>query len=191
VGPVKTLVIITVLFISCHKRERERKQRKMAAEVDTTDYEKQIDADKRLNKTEKKARKALAALGLKAVPNVSRVTMKKQPNILFLVSDAEVFKSPAGAGQEIYVVYGQTQIDDGNRRGGVPSYMPPAGAETEMPAMTPAASAASSEDVSADGLSEKDIEMVMTQANVDRAKAIQALKKNGGDIVNSIMDLTM
>lgn len=162
------------------------------AEVDTTEIEKQIDADKRLNKTEKKARKALAKLGLKPVANVSRVTMKKQPSILFLVSQPEVFKAPAGAGQEIYVVYGQAQIDDGTRRSGGPqNYMPP-----QETAVAPAASAASepageSGEVSADGLSEKDIEMVMTQANVDRKKAVAALKKNGGDIVNSIMDLTM
>ena len=31
----------------------------------------------------------------------------------------------------------------------------------------------------------------MTQANVSRAKAVGALKKNPGDIVSAIMDLTM
>lgn len=38
---------------------------------------------------------------------------------------------------------------------------------------------------------ERDIEMVMTQANVTRERAIDALKRTGGDLVNSIMDLTM
>ena len=178
----------------------------MAAEVDTADIEAQIDSDKRLNKTEKKARKALAKLGLKPVPNVARVTMKKQPSILFLIANPEVYKSPAGAGQETYVVYGQCQIDDGTqqRRGGgaaqarhadfAPSNTAAAGAEEDdedMPEMTPAEPAGDSGEVSAEGLQEKDIEMVMTQASVDRKKAIAALKKNGGDIVNSIMDLTM
>lgn len=41
------------------------------------------------------------------------------------------------------------------------------------------------------GLEEKDIELVVSQANVSRAKAVRALKKNNNDIVNAIMDLTM
>ena len=41
------------------------------------------------------------------------------------------------------------------------------------------------------GLEAKDIELVMTQANVGRKKAVRALKENDNDIVNSIMDLSM
>lgn len=41
------------------------------------------------------------------------------------------------------------------------------------------------------GLEEKDIELVVSQANVSRAKACKALKANKNDIVNAIMDLTM
>lgn len=41
------------------------------------------------------------------------------------------------------------------------------------------------------GLESKDIELVMTQANVSRKKAIKALKENGNDIVNSIMALSV
>ena len=37
----------------------------------------------------------------------------------------------------------------------------------------------------------KDIELVMSQANVSRSKAVKALKNNGNDIVNAIMELTM
>lgn len=47
------------------------------------------------------------------------------------------------------------------------------------------------EDTSTEGLQEKEIEIVMKEASVDRKKAIQTLKKNGGDVVHSIMDLTM
>lgn len=35
------------------------------------------------------------------------------------------------------------------------------------------------------------MELVMSQANVSRAKAIKALKNNANDIVNAIMELTM
>ena len=38
-----------------------------------------------------------------------------------------------------------------------------------------------------EGVEEKDIELVIQQANVTRAKAIRALKNNSNDIVNAIM----
>ena len=194
-----TIVINIVIILYIYKPLKD--QQKMA-EVDTTDYEAQIENDKRLNKAEKKARKALVKLGLKPVPNVSRVTMKKSPSILFYIGQPEVFKSAAGGGQETYVVYGQCQIDDGNQRRQmptrypdlpVPSTVPPPSTskqeeeDEEMPEMKPA----EGEEGNNEGFQEKDIEMVMSQVGVDRKKAIAALKKNGGDIVNTIMDLTM
>ena len=41
------------------------------------------------------------------------------------------------------------------------------------------------------GCESKDIELVMSQANVSRGKAVKALKANNHDIVNAIMELTM
>ncbi len=37
------------------------------------------------------------------------------------------------------------------------------------------------------GLQEKDIELVMSQSGVSKAKAVAALRNAGGDIVNAIM----
>ena len=47
------------------------------------------------------------------------------------------------------------------------------------------------EEVEADGVEDKDIDLVMSQANVSRGKAVKALKNNANDIVNAIMELTM
>jgi nascent polypeptide-associated complex subunit alpha len=47
------------------------------------------------------------------------------------------------------------------------------------------------EEVDAEGLEDKDIELVMTQAGVSRKKAVKALKENDNDIVNSIMALSV
>ena len=47
------------------------------------------------------------------------------------------------------------------------------------------------EEVDDTGLESKDIELVMTQANVSRKKAVKALKENGNDIVNSIMAISV
>ncbi|KAJ3221999.1 hypothetical protein HK099_002816 [Clydaea vesicula] len=46
-------------------------------------------------------------------------------------------------------------------------------------------------DEDAQGVEEKDIALVMQQANVTRGKAIAALKASNSDIVNAIMDLTI
>lgn len=45
----------------------------------------------------------------------------------------------------------------------------------------------SEEEVDEAGVEEKDIDLVMSQANVSRGKAIRALKNNQNDIVNAIM----
>ncbi len=47
------------------------------------------------------------------------------------------------------------------------------------------------EEIDEEGVEEKDIELVISQANVSRSKAVKALKNNSNDIVNAIMELTM
>ena len=42
-----------------------------------------------------------------------------------------------------------------------------------------------------DDVEPKDIELVMSQAGVNKEKAVKALKNNDGDTVNAIMELTM
>ena len=46
-------------------------------------------------------------------------------------------------------------------------------------------------EVDESGVEPNDIELVMTQANVPRKKAVKALKSADGDIVSAIMELTM
>ena len=40
-------------------------------------------------------------------------------------------------------------------------------------------------------ISNEDIDLVMSQADVSRSRAFTALKDNGNDIVNAIIELTM
>ena len=46
-------------------------------------------------------------------------------------------------------------------------------------------------EVDMEGLEEKDVDLVATQANVSKGKAAAALKASDGDIVSAIMELTM
>ena len=49
---------------------------------------------------------------------------------------------------------------------------------------------ASAGEIDESGVEPKDVDLVMSQAGVSRAKAVKALKTNDGDIVNALMELT-
>jgi nascent polypeptide-associated complex subunit alpha len=46
------------------------------------------------SRNEKKARKSIAKLGLTKVPGITRVTLRRPKNILFVINQPEVYKSP-------------------------------------------------------------------------------------------------
>merc|ERR1712012_510306 len=147
---------------------------------------------------EKKARKIMSKLGLKKVTGVSRVTIRKSKNILFVINKPDVYKNPAS---DTYIVFGEAKIEDLSQQAQMEAASKFRAAEvpqpTEMGASGttgPAAIPEEDEDdgeVDASGVEDKDIELVMSQANVSRSKAVKALKNNANDIVNAIMELTM
>merc|ERR1712212_1259160 len=129
---------------------------------------------------EKKARKIMSKLGLKQVAGVSRVTIRKSKNILFVINKPDVYKNPAS---DTYIVFGEAKIEDLSQQAQMEAAnrfkaaeMPSSTAEA---ASVPAAIAEEEED----GVEEKDVELVMSQANVSKAKAVKALKNNANDIV--------
>ncbi|GLI67751.1 hypothetical protein VaNZ11_012005 [Volvox africanus] len=144
------------------------------------------------SRSEKKSRKAMQKLGMKPVQGVTRVTIKKSKNILFVIQSPDVFKSPAS---DTYIIFGEAKIED------LSAQSQAAAAEQfkmrPEPEMAQAHGAAAGpaedddEEVDDSGVEQKDIELVMTQASVSRAKAIKALKNAEGDIVSAIMELTM
>lgn len=54
-------------------------------------------------------------------------------------------------------------------------------------AKTPVAEAEETGPIDETGMSAKDIEMIMSQTNVSRAKAVKVLKENQNDLVSAIM----
>merc|ERR1711892_568025 len=143
---------------------------------------------------EKKARKIMSKLGLKQVTGVSRVTIRKSNNILFVITKPDVYKNPSS---DTYIVFGEAKIEDLSQQAQMEAANKFKAAEVpQVPDAGVAAAQAVAEDdddeeVEADGVEEKDIELVMSQANVSRGKAVKALKNNTNDIVNAIMELTM
>merc|ERR1712109_190316 len=147
---------------------------------------------------EKKARKIMSKLGLKQVTGVSRVTIRKSKNILFVINKPDVYKNPAS---DTYIVFGEAKIEDLSQQAQMEAAQKFKAAEAPQPTEMgaggttgPAAIPEEEEDgeeVDASGVEEKDVELVMSQANVSKAKAVKALKNNANDIVNAIMELTM
>jgi len=144
---------------------------------------------------EKKARKLMSKLGLKPVPGVNRVTIRKSKNILFIINKPDVLKNPAS---DTYIVFGEAKIEDLSQQAQVAAAEkfkePPVISTNEAggsAAVVAPIQEESEEEVDDTGVEDKDIELVMNQAGVSRGKAIKALKNNQNDIVNAIMELTM
>jgi len=147
------------------------------------------------SRSEKKARKLFSKLGLKQVQGIQRVCIRKSKNILFVINKPDVYKSPAS---DTYIVFGEAKIEDlgqhaaqlaANQFKQAEAPTAPGGVAAQQ--RQEPAEESDEEEVDATGIEEKDIELVMSQANVSRNKAVKALRNSSNDIVNAIMDLTM
>ncbi|KAE8798720.1 Nascent polypeptide-associated complex subunit alpha-like protein 1 [Hordeum vulgare] len=61
--------------------------------------------------SEKKSRKAMEKLGMKAITGVSRVTIKQSKTVTYVLSKPDVFKSSQS---ETYVMFGEVKLEDMN-----------------------------------------------------------------------------
>ena len=141
-------------------------------------------------KASKKYAKAMAKLGLKPEANILRAYIKKEKAMSFAVMNPETYRFPD---TNTFVLFGEFQLDDfaGAQKPAARTVTEPKAKKAAAPAAAAAAPAAKEEAPEDAGtLQEKEITMVMSQANVTRNQAIRALKANNGDIVNTIMDLT-
>merc|ERR1712196_396179 len=150
------------------------------------------------SRSEKKSRKAMQKLGMKPVPGIIRVTVKKSKNILFVIKEPDVFKTSSDNPKSpaTYIVFGKAEIEDLSAQAtsaAVEQFKAP-GAGLEVGAdYAPKLEVAEGDDEGdedAAGLDENDIELVVKQAGVTKAKAIKALKQNENDVVNAIMALS-
>merc|ERR1712093_592984 len=155
------------------------------------------------SRNEKKARKAIAKLGLKKIEGITRVTLRRPKNILFVISQPDVYKSP---NSNTYIIFGEAKIEDLNSQAQAAAAQQLSqqegaaehthdrsdkGKAPEVEAKKEEEEEDDGEEVDETGLEAKDIELVMAQASVSRKKAVKALKENDNDIVNSIMALSI
>ncbi|KAF2458366.1 hypothetical protein BDY21DRAFT_414711 [Lineolata rhizophorae] len=166
------------------------------------------------SRNEKKARKAIAKLGLKHVEGITRVTLRRPKNILFVINQPDVYKSPSS---NTWIIFGEAKIEDLNSQAQANAAQQLANAEAAAanaggdahaghdhgekgkgpaPESADAAKKAAAEEEEDDGeevddsgLESKDIELVMQQASVSRKKAVKALKENDNDIRSAALKI--
>lgn len=144
------------------------------------------------SRNEKKARKAVLRHGMRHMPNVARVLIRKSKHILFVVPKPDVYKSLAS---DTYVIFGEAKIEDLNNQAhsaaaqrftqGAPFVFNGADAAARP---DPRLDLGADEDIQ--GVDAKDVDLIASQVGCSRAKAIAALKANNNDIVEAIMHLT-
>uniref|UniRef100_A0A8R1DMC5 NAC-A/B domain-containing protein n=1 Tax=Caenorhabditis japonica TaxID=281687 RepID=A0A8R1DMC5_CAEJA len=165
-----------------------RNNEKEVKEPTIVDGSDDSDTEAKQSRSEKKARKLFSKLGLKQVTGVSRVCIRKSKNILFVINKPDVFKSP---GSDTYIIFGEAKIEDLTQHAQMSAIenMKPTREAPQLKTVEED----DNEDVEEDstGIEEKDIDLVISQANTSRNKAIRALKEADNDIVNAIMSLTM
>jgi len=61
------------------------------------------------NRGEKKCRKVVSKLGMKPVPGIIRITIRKSKNILFVISKPDVLKA---SNSDTYIIFGEAKIED-------------------------------------------------------------------------------
>merc|ERR1719269_493617 len=150
------------------------------------------------SRSEKKSRKAMQKLGMKPVPGIIRVTVKKSKNILFVIKEPDVFKTSTDnpKAPATYIVFGKAEIEDLSAQAtsaAVEQFKAPGAGLDAASEDTPKLEAVDGDDEvdeDAGDLDENDIELVVKQAGVTKAKAIKALKSNDNDVVNAIMALS-
>ena len=143
---------------------------------------------------EKKARKAISKLGLKHMPEVTRVQIRKTKAFDLTIAKPDVYRAP---GSDTYIVFGEAKMQEANQQAQMAAaaeqFKNLAAAQASAESSSSAAAPAAADDgpVDESGVDAKDIELVMAQVSTTRAQAVAALKKNNNDIVNAIMSLTV
>lgn len=159
-----------------------------------------VDANgKKQNRGEKKNRKQIAKLGMKLVTGINRVSVKKGKSMLFVINNPEVYVGPGNQ----YVVFGEAKMEDPTANFGAQALQQAAQSaamkEFEAKAAAGGEGAATGEtkkveEAATEGAtgepSDKDVDLVMSQAGCNKEEAIKALKANKNDIVEAIMHFT-
>nr|Q45FF9.1 RecName: Full=Nascent polypeptide-associated complex subunit alpha; Short=NAC-alpha; AltName: Full=Alpha-NAC [Babesia divergens]AAZ66308.1 putative nascent polypeptide-associated complex alpha chain [Babesia divergens] len=163
----------------------------------------------RQDKNERKSRKLLGKLGMKPVDGVTKVCIKKSKQIYFVVNKPDVYKLP---NSDTYVIFGEAKVEDMSQNSALEAAQRLSQLSSALQAVgadrgtdSSAAAHASGHDHAHDhdhshgdcaskadesSVNQSDIDLVVSQVGCTREQAVEALIKNKGDIVETIMQLS-
>lgn len=155
----------------------------------------------RQSRNEKKARKAVLRLGMKPMPEIVKVVIRKAKQAWFVLPKPDVFKSLSS---DTYVIFGQaenmasqahTEAAQRFTQGALPfgstdQASAASGAAAVAATNAADATAADTEEVDMEGVNPRDVQLIVSQLRCTRAEATKALRDNGNDIVEAILQIT-
>ncbi|VDN60479.1 unnamed protein product [Dracunculus medinensis] len=134
------------------------------------------------SKAERRARRILKKLNTKPIQGISRICIKKTNKVQLIIKNPEVHLI---VGVGTYLIFGKAELQN------IPDDPRFTTIQTLLPNEAPTVLEESSSDVEEDGsVEEKDIQLVISQANVSRKLALKTLKQTNSDIVEAILRLT-
>ena len=165
----------------------EKKEATEEAKTETKEEEKPV--PRKNNRAEKKMKEALIKHGLKPFEGVKTVMMRKGVQIMWTFNNPEVYSL-----ENVYVVFGEPSMQNNPGQQAFKQLIENADVNEEKkdePATTVVDDTPAEGEPDASGLKEEDINTIMQQANVTRARAIQALRDADGDLVTAVMNLAL
>jgi nascent polypeptide-associated complex subunit alpha len=151
-----------------------------------------------LSRSEMKARKAVLRLGLEPLNGVERVSFTVGPHKkVYSISQPKIFKSNKS---DTYIVFGELtfESEDSVKSSYVcceqtSTFNMSTGEEDKSIVDAEESQEATTEEEIPDAsdIEEEDIDIIIRQSHLSRAKAIEVLRNNENDIINAIMDLTL
>ncbi|KAH0789160.1 nascent polypeptide-associated complex subunit alpha-like protein 1 [Histomonas meleagridis] len=170
------------------KPEDKVEEVKDEEKTEETKTEEPVAAPRKVSRAEKKMKEALLKHNLKPLEKVSTVMMRKGAQIMWTFASPDVYFI-----DDVYIVFGEPQMQDPGARA-VEQLKNSAAAAQEAIPKEPTTTVVEDDqegEVDATGLKEEDINTIMQQSNVSRARAVQALRDADGDLVTAVMNLAL
>ncbi|CDJ69572.1 nascent polypeptide-associated complex alpha chain, putative [Eimeria necatrix] len=149
----------------------------------------------RQSRNERKARKAILRLGMKPMPDIVKVVIRKAKQSWFVIAEPDVYKSTS---TDAYVVFGhaegvatQAHSEAAQRfTQGAVGFGGGEGAAAAAAAAAKEEGALGSPAENFEGVNKRDLDLIVSQLGCSRERAIDALKKHNNDLVEAILDIT-
>lgn len=141
-------------------------------------------AQRRISKGEKKFKKAMSKMGMKPVDGITRVTLKTSKNFILYIDAPEVMKAPGA--ESSYIVFGEARFLDFTKNAAasqLDKFKTAQEPTTNEEGEEGEAKGNSAEPVD---IPDETIDTLIEYTNCDRDKAIEALTKTNGDLVEAI-----